>query len=338
MTTPSSTGPHRRAPRRIGMWGAAGSGKTTFLAALYIAVNRSALDLSIFGVDDASTDFMVTSTHRLTNEHRFPEAWSALSLYSWTMNMITTVDQQNRTRFGRQTSVPVAVPAQFNIDLRDVPGAFFSSDLAPALAQSRLDLGDGTPDVAPDPVDMIDYLAGCDALLLLIDPVRERRYGDAHEYFQGTLLRMAQRRMARMAPGAKLPHYVAVCITKFDDPEVYRFARLNGFRTYDVDDEFLFPRVHSDDAQSFFQELCNTDDSDADLIIGALKKYFQPERIRYFVTSAIGFYVKSGRFREDDHDNALEQSDGSVKIRGRIHPINVLEPILWLGQSVTIVS
>jgi hypothetical protein len=39
------------------------------------------------------------------------------------------------------------------------------------------------------------------------------------------------------------------------------------------------------------------------------------------------------RFREDDNQNAVEQ-DGRVRIRGQIHPINVLEPILWRGQSV----
>jgi hypothetical protein len=317
------------------MWGAVGCGKTTFLAALYIAVNRSSgQDLNIFGVDDTSTEFMVDSNRMLTNQHHFPDATRLVGSYSWVMNMTSMVDRQNKSRFGRQTTVQVPVPTQFNIDLRDAPGGSFASEPM-ALGESRLDLGEGAPDAGPDPVDMMDYLAGCDGLLLLIDPVRERRYGDAHEYFQGTLLRMAQRRVARMPAGAKLPHFVAVCITKFDDPEVYRFARMNGFRTYDENDEFLFPRVHSDDARSFFQELCRTNESDADLIINGLTRYFRPERIRYFVTSAIGFYTKGGPFREDDHNNALEQADGSVKIRGRIHPINVLEPILWLGQSVT---
>ena len=318
------------------MWGAVGCGKTTFLAALYIAVNRSEQDLNIFGVDDTSTEFMVESNRTLTNEHRFPEATQQVGSYSWTMNATTVVEQTGKSRIlGRQTSVPVTVPAQFNIDLRDAPGGYFASDPMAPLAQSRLDLGDGPPEASPDPTDTMDYLAGCEGLLLLIDPVRERALGDAHEYFQGTLLRMAQRRMARMPAGAKLPHYVAVCITKFDHPEVYRFARLNGFRTYDENDDYLFPRVHNDDAQSFFRELCDTDGSDADLICNGLTKYFQPERIRYFVTSAIGFYAKGGRFREDDHDNAMDQ-DGTVKIRGRIHPINVLEPVLWLGQSVTV--
>ena len=71
------------------------------------------------------------------------------------------------------------------------------------------------------------------------------------------------------------------------------------------------------------------------MICQGLPRYFQRERIRYFVTSAIGFYRNSSKFLEDDAENAVEQGDGRAKIRGRIHPINVLEPVLWLGESIT---
>jgi hypothetical protein len=335
VTTPSRTASRRnRALKSIGLWGATQCGKTTFLASLYIAVNRSSHSLNIFGADDTSTEFLVESNRMLTKDHRFPEGTLAVNSYSWTMNM-TQVVQEERTRFG-QTTPPVTESSQFNIDMRDAPGGFFDSIPMMPQGQSRLDLGDGSPDDdADDPDDMLDHLAGCEGILLLIDPVRERQEGDAHEFFQGTLLRIAQRRMALMPPGSKLPHYVAVCITKFDDPEVYRFARMNGFRTIDDDDPYMFPRVHSDDAESFFRELCNSDMSDADLICNGLQNFFHPERVRFFVTSAIGFYLKGGRFREDDHQNAMRQEDGTFRIRGQIHPINVLEPILWLGQSVT---
>ena len=334
MTTPSRTAPRRnRALKSIGLWGATQCGKTTFLAALYIAVTRASQGMNIFGADDTSTEFLVESNRMLTKEHKFPEGTQTVSSYSWTMNM-TRVIQEERTRFG-QTTPQVTESSQFNIDMRDAPGGFFDSIPIMPQGKSRLDLGDGSPDGdGSDPDDMLDYLAGCEGILLLIDPVRERLEGDAHEFFQGTLLRIAQRRMALMPPGSKLPHYVAVCITKFDDPEVYRFARINGFRTRDENDPYLFPRVHSDDAESFFRELCNSDMSDADLICNGLQNYFYQERVRYFVTSSIGFYLKGVRFREDDHLNAITQEDGQIRIRGQIHPINVLEPILWLGQSV----
>ena len=269
------------------MWGATQCGKTTFLASLYIAITRNSNGMNIFGADDTSTDFLVEGNRLLTNEHQFPGGTIAVNSYSWTMNW-TKVVQEERTRFG-QTTPEVTEVFQFNIDMRDAPGRIFGSDSGVAQGGSRLDLGDGSPeDDGNDPEDMLDYLAGCEGILLLIDPVRERLEGDAHEFFQGTLLRIAQRRMALTPPGSKLPHYVAVCITKFDDPEVYRFARMKGFRTYDDDDPYMFPRVHSDDAESFFRELCNSDTSDADLICNGLQNFFHPERFRFFVTSAIG--------------------------------------------------
>lgn len=332
MTTPSTSGPRRRTPNSIGLWGAPACGKTTFLAALYIAVNRASDELNIFGVDDLSTDFLIQNNQMLTSKHRFPDATLAVAFYSWVMNMTVRPQIPDRGRAGRFAEEPAAIPIQFNIDMRDAPGKMFAS-AAEEPQESRLDLGDGDSDAGPDQDDMMEYLAGCQGLLLLIDPLRERKNGSSHEYFQGTLLRMAQHKMGRMPAGSKLPHYVAVCITKFDDPEVYKFARLNGYRSYDENDPYMFPRVHEDDAESFFRELCSTDESDADLICNGLRQFFHRDRIRYFVTSAIGFYRSGSRFREDDYRNAIEQ-DGGDTIRGQVYPINVLEPILWLGQSI----
>ena len=336
----------RRAPKSIGLWGAPTSGKTTFLAALYIAVTRSVLDLNIFGVNDESTDFMIDNTRTLTNDHRFPAGTMQASSYSWTMNITSEVQVPERGRFGRPTTTTAAVTSQFNIDLRDAPGGYFGSQKAAAASAvqqpQRLNFGGaptpnagGTTATSPQ-ANMMDYLAGCDGLLLLIDPVREKQLGDAHEYFQGTLLRIAQRKLAAMPACARLPHHVAVCITKFDHPDVYGFARFNGYRTYDEEDSFLFPHVHDDDAESFFREFCRqSTTSEAEMLRSALRKFFQPDRVRYFVTSAIGFYLgQSSRFRDDDPENS-EDRNGTVTIRGQIHPINVLEPILWLGERVT---
>jgi hypothetical protein len=320
-------------PKKIGLWGATQCGKTTFLGALYVAVNRAKEDLNIIGVDNESTEFMVSSTQTLTKDHRFPGGTETVSTYGWIMNMTRAAQPApNKWRPYRSPAGPATV--RFAIDLKDAPGDFFDSN-PQGVAEQRLDFGSGSSDPAEGPEEMMEYLAECDGLLLLVDPVREREMGDAHEFFQGTLLRLAQRRMAATPSGGKLPHYVAVCITKFDDPEVYKFARVNGYSTTEVDDPYLFPRVHSDDAEEFFRELCDTDMSDADLICQGLPRYFQRERIRYFVTSAIGFYRNGGRFRVDDAENAVEQGDGRATIRGRIHPINVLEPVLWLGESIT---
>jgi hypothetical protein len=336
---------------RIGLWGAPGSGKTTFLAALQIAVNRAQdRNLMIFGVDDGSTDFLVDNTAMLTQQRRFPPATQLQQQMSWVLQLQTEVPA--RRRFGRQVMTPV--PLELNIDLLDAPGREFAS--VPGLtddggqraaAGSRNALGfdddedDGDDGEAAGTVgaedNLMDSMASCDGLLLLFDPIREWERGDAYNYFQGTLLRIAQRRMAdRTQPGTKLPHYVAVCVTKFDEPDVYRRARINGYRSFAADDPAMFPRVRDEDAEPFFAELCRrASRGDADLVRNALYRYFQPERVRFFITSAIGFYLgkRSSRFQEQDFQNAVREAD-EFRIRGPIHPINVVEPLVWLGQSL----
>jgi hypothetical protein len=329
------------------LWGAPSSGKTTFLAALYIAVTRKGLPgMNISGTDSASTDFLISSTHTMTDDQRFPPGTLQAASYSWTLNMNTVVERVESKRFGRKTTISEEIPSKLNIDLRDAPGGYFgygpAQQAQPQQLQPRLNLGGGgapAPGAATgqSPEDeMMDYLSGCDGLLLLIDPVREQESGDAHNYFQTTLLKIAQRKLNAFGAEPRLPHYVAVCITKFDHPSVYGYARQHNYRVYDEEDLHLFPRVHEDDAETFFREFCHSSPrSEAELICGALTGFFRPERVRFFVTSAIGFNLgQSTRFREDDDPQNTVDGPNGPTIRGRVYPINVLEPILWLGQRV----
>lgn len=337
---------------RIGLWGAPGSGKTTFLAALQIAVNRSQdRNLMIFGVDDSSTDFLVENTAMLTQQRRFPGATELQQQLSWVLQLQTEVPLRRPLR----RTVMTPVPLELNIDLLDAPGREFAS--TPNLTDEggprsgaggalgfdddeddyEEDGGSGAGSVVAED-NLMDSMAGCDGLLLLFDPIREWQEGDAYNYFQGTLLRIAQRRMAeRTRPGSKLPHYVAVCVTKFDEPDIYRRARINGYRSFATDDPAMFPRVREEDAERFFAELCREGSrGDADLVRNALHRYFEPDRVRFFVTSAIGFYLgkRSTRFQEQDFQNAVQEPGGEFRIRGPIHPINVVEPLVWLGRSL----
>jgi hypothetical protein len=334
---------------RVGLWGAPGSGKTTFLAALNIAVSQSPLeDLMIYGVDDTSTEFLVNNTAQLTSDRRFPEA-TILSgnQYSWVLRMATQVPEKKFMKTKMTT-----VPLELNLDLLDEPGRVFGDtpDLGTGTASrpSGANLGFDDDDPAEafgadygtpgSEDDVMDQLASTDGLLLLFDPTREWRDGDAYNYFQGTLLRIAQRRMAGGGPGGRLPQYVAVCVTKFDHPDVYRRAKTRGYRSFSMDDPALFPRVADELAEKFFAELVREGKKgNAELIGSTLRKFFFPDRVKFFVTSAIGFYKnpRSARFQESDFMNMVPQESGAPLIRGPIHPINVVEPLIWLGQNLS---
>jgi hypothetical protein len=325
MTTPTEVPVAVPGQRRVGLWGATASGKSTFLSALFIAAMRSPAELRVKGANDESTDFLIRNTHILNAQHRFPPPTITQQPLSWTLQMLVP----NRAR-GWWRKGPATVPFDFRIDLQDAPGRAYAAVPVPVSERDGIDLdlddGGEIPDVA-------SYLATCQGLLLLIDPIRERETGDAHEYFHGTLLRIAQR--VEVALGQKLPHYVAVCITKFDNPSVFRFARDNEFLSYSEYDPMMFPRVHNDEAERFMREmLAGAPASDVELVLGALRQYFYAERIRYFVTSAVGFFVgPSGEFREDDFQNVAPVGN-EFGIRGQLHPINVAEPLLWLGERI----
>lgn len=311
--TPHPPAEPPRAQRRIGLWGAPASGKTTFLSALFIAVSRSSSQLRVRGNNDESTDFLMYNTRTLNADYRFPAATQARAPLSWTLTM--PVPNQARKRFRRG---PETVPFDFGVELWDAPGSAFATD------------GDDIPEY--DIAELADYMTGCQGLLLFIDPVRERERGDTHHYFHGPLLRIAQ----RVASSGPLPHHVAVCMTKFDDPLIFETAERNGLLSWSEDDPLRLPRVHDDDAEDFMREmLTSATSTTAEPVHELLARFFHPERVKYFATSAIGFYVgPDGEFHQDDPWNVVPGERNQTRIRSMIHPINVAEPLLWLGRQI----
>lgn len=332
----------RRAMGRIGLWGPPGSGKTTYLAALNIAVLQSReRQMRLFGIDDSSTAFLKENTAQLTRDRVFPEATVAGRQLSWVLSMDQEIEVAKKP-WGRKL---VTVPVEINLDLLDEPGDRFSDRSVEStnLGEAGANLfGEDDDDIDEVPSDqggtVMDQLSGCNGLVLLFDPTREWRTGDMFNYFQGTLLEIAQRRMmGRAEADGRLPHYVAVCVTKFDHPDVYRRAKRGGYRSFSPYDPHLFPRVADEFAEQFFVDLVReADRGNAELVPNALRSFFRPERVQFFVTSAIGFHLskRAGRFQEQDFMNLVPQGSGDFQIRGPIHPINVVEPLLWLGQHL----
>ena len=281
MSIPAGTSvPVQEILRRVGLWGATQSGKSTFLSSLFIATARSPDDLRVRGNDNRSTDFLITNTHILNNRHQFPVGTQAREELSWTLQMrVPNPNQRWLRRNG-----PDRVPFDFRIDLQDVGGFEFGPGRDTGTG---LDIGTNEPNIA-------EYLGSCQGLLLMIDPIREREVGDAYEHFFGPLLRIAQN--VPVAPGERLPHFIAVCVTKFDDPVIYEFARDNGYLSYREDDPVMLPRIHQNDAERFLRHLFEgLPMSDIDLMIGGLRQYFYAERIRLYISSASGRPGNSAR-------------------------------------------
>jgi len=317
--------------RRVGLWGASQSGKTTFISAIFLAAGRLASnDVRIRGNNGASTDFLIRNTYTLNQERRFPRPTIARQPLSWTIQML--VPNRAARRFLRPA--PRWVPFDFKVDLQDVGG--FEHRPLPEEDEDRLDIGGGgDADGGAAPGDGIAaYFATCQGLQLLIDPIKELKTGDAYNFFFGTLLRLAEEQP--VPAGERLPHYVAVCVTKFDDPAVYEFGRDHGLISYRDDDPAMQPRVHPDETEAFIAELFSSmPKSDVNLLVNQLQQYFHADHIKFFVSSAVGFYIgPHGMFDVRDYKNVAIDEDDKPIIRGQIRPINVAEPLLWLGESI----
>jgi GTPase SAR1 family protein len=331
---------------KIGLWGSTGSGKTTFLAALRHAVSqedRSSGKWVIYPLDDRSERMMTDFSHQLVQTQRFPEPTDLGAVYSLQWDFIGDL---TGSRFAPKRRMLRRGPAasRFVLDLIDVSGEAFSH--APADRQ--------TP-VPPHVVERaLEHLAQSQGLIYLFDPITERDRRAAADYLDRTLTQLAgkiRRETPERMVGPHLPHHVSVCITKFDHPRLFQQARRAGLVNYGPDG---MPRVLDEHAEAFFQALCDGefwDERDeksfasASWVRNQLRNYFHPDRIHYFVCSSIGFRRPPGwdpaaskrpgfQFNPQDFAN-IHESNGEVRIRGPINPVNVLEPLIVLQQRLT---
>ncbi|GII65413.1 hypothetical protein Skr01_54980 [Sphaerisporangium krabiense] len=319
---------HGAAPpeHNIAIWGAPGCGKTTFLAALNIALILNDSPWRIFTDDPDSQDFLTDMTTSF-QEQRFPPATVTLRHYKWFFSR--QPDKQPKGLFRR------ARPERIGLEVLDAPGGFFGADRAGSGAERE---------------PLLENLERSRGIVYLFDPTREHRKGDAFTYLNTVLTELAGRMISKNRfAGDTLPHYLAVCVTKFDEPRVFMTAQENGLLTPNPEDPYGFPHIDSDNAEELFQELCGVSSSGyAKMVVPTLKKYFWKDHIRFFVTSSIGFYLNpaTGRFDPDDYQNRLPDAAppapsgrgepaGAFKIRGPAHPINVIEPMLWLGRQMS---
>jgi hypothetical protein len=319
MAVPTGPGASTR-PGGITMLGARQTGKTTFLASLQIALlRRSELGWALVSDNEASAQVLTQFVTDMTDQHKFPAPTDDIANYNWSLEGELAPYREWRRYGYRRRRQFARVP----LDLIDAPGEITDSRRVYSEGASR---------------QFVENLARSAGIVLFFDPITEFTRGDAFRNMFGvlTLLR------AQLRGSGRLPHWVAVCITKFDEIAVYEAAR--KLRIVEVDPyPPEFPRVPDEDGRRFFERLARLSKSDsADLVLPLLEQTFSEARIKFFVTSAIGFFVDSsyGVFDPEDYQNHIprETEDGLDYIRGGIRPINVIEPILWLGRNVAQVT
>ena len=315
-STNSTRAPDRKpdVPRSgvpIGLVGGPGSGKTTFAAVLPIAADqythRWGAAWNVAALDDRSLDFHIQQLDRLQTKQIFPSQTLLPNYYSWSLRR--SIEERRRSWRGRIVTVR---EQKISLDLCDVPGSVYE----------RL------PDVWAS--DVLEPVYNASGLVYLFDAAYESPRS-ALGLVQGVLARLSTEARARGAmPGGYLPQRLAVCIAKFDRRPLVRLTQEFGLLTsHPTTGE---PRVSPQDASLLFSRLCRLH-PDFTEIDRAIRRMFDPDRVRYFATSAVGFYSpKRGPLDMEDCENRVEH-DAAVFIRGTVRPMNVLEPLLWAGGS-----
>lgn len=305
-------------PRRdgISLWGAPTAGKSTFAAALAVALEKHPDQLwRLRGVDRRSAEELGTMRDALVQHGKFPVGTMDPADYNWE---IVNPDPRagNRGLFGLpRRDKTVRIP----LHLRDAPGRHANPERWRDTQGAR---------------DLVDTIASSAGIIYLYDPVQEAEFGDAYLHTGSLIAQLDER--AGGGRGGLLPHYLAVCLAKFDDDRVFRSARAANVVDYDYTGDGS-PYVETEGAEAFFRLMCRfSPNPAAQELPPLLQRHFHPDRIKFYVTSAIGFYVnpRTNRFERDDFRNVLREHGKPKKIRGAIHPINVMEPVLWLTENL----
>jgi hypothetical protein len=309
----SATGSLARRELRIDILGSRESGKTTYIAALDLALARMADNWTLRGANEATEHFLTNATMMLAGGH-FPYA---TPLGEQTVLNFLIEGDAARTHLD---SPPAQVkPVRLALSLVDFSGEF--------------SLGGPYGPPRPDAVQArLPYLAQSDGIIIFFDPVTEYEYHKQLDYYDRLRRILLALSDFSNTPDARLPQRVAVCATKLDDPFVYNKA-VDGGHIQAADGTNLMPRVRHERARRFFRDLC-TATNNADLVMAILEHYFDPARIRYFAISSIGFYIspETGRFDSSDFNNRSFDRKKGQKIRGRVRPVDVIAPLLWLAD------
>ena len=186
----------------ITMWGATATGKTTFLAALYTALLDQDIGWRLRGADQPSTEALVALTNKLADEGTFPGHTIGIRNYRWSLvGTVPRAIKEWRWNGLHRRDLEVEIP----LDLVDAAG----------------EVADGSKAYGREVTQrFVDNLTNSTGIVFFYDPIREFEHGDAFRNTFGVLTQLD----SKMGSKGKLPHHVAVCVTKFDEQRVFDAA------------------------------------------------------------------------------------------------------------------
>jgi hypothetical protein len=300
-------------PVRIGFWGSPSSGRTTFLTVLGLIGWQASRKGGKWRVDPADLPtrrFIDERAENLRNGGAFPDASATPEPLSFQL-----LHHPRQRRWPMSLFRP-ARAAEITVTLEDRGGRDFGGD-------------DHSPAA-------LDYLAGTDALVYFFDPTYDMDDDEkfhSFDFFDSMAVGLGKfAAEGQLLHDRFLPQHIAVCIPKLDDPRVFRIARRYGCVQMNPDTKQ--PWVPDRYAWRLFEALCRDQMTiKADLLLDIIRRTFHPSRISFHVLSSVGFWVReNGQFDPDDACNVEQTGDRGRRVRGKLRPLHVVEPLVSLVE------
>lgn len=275
---------------RVSMWGPKGSGKTTYIAMIYGTALKSNVKWVIRPDDIDSTQFVQENINTLRNGE-FPLPTIKVhepNIYHYQIHTINAAALSDTENGNEKEFLESVVDFVRNVKLEQSPQKNTSEEIMISLADVAGEQFLDEPLEHP----LWEHLATSEGLVCLLDPAEaEIHFNVTFRLLQFLWLKL-KNRPNLLVKEKYLPHYVAFCFSKIDQPNFAQFINK--------------PR----DLVLHLEKQNNLD------IDKLLLQYFLPDRIKYFTISSIGTQAKvSGPIIENPKD---------------IAPVNILEPLQWL--------
>jgi len=183
---------------KIGIWGTAKTGKTTYLAMLYHAFHTHS-DWVIHGTEDARR-FVEKAFEVIIEQHKFPEKSANTDIYEYSIEKT----QGNEIR-------------RFVLEFQDAPGELYEmyydrqrrgTKVAVSQRNTEARESDKTPE------QIFSYLKDCDGIMVFLDPAWSENNRASHSY--ELLLWQLFEELRQKRSSDLQPPLVALCVTKVD--------------------------------------------------------------------------------------------------------------------------
>ena len=185
----------------------------------------------LFTRDPASQRRLEEMSSALISEGGFPLPTRTVDTIQWILAGPVERKERKGGRFSQVTTIKDRV--EITLRLTDAPGGLGRAD--------RIGLTERN--------ELIKQLADSRGILYMFDPIREHTHGDAFQRTESLLGELFGVLSEEPDFDGKLPHHLAVCVTKLDDPRVFKTAQDLDLLIPDHNSKWGFPRVHEADSR-----------------------------------------------------------------------------------------